>query len=238
MGLDVWGLITKYSGEVIAGLVGGAIVAVVSSVGRYLHGWHEAGRFRGADFHIAATMYTPIDLNNPAHVPYRAAAEAGKTHIQELLWLGEEVALSEFLTNPYVLNEVTNAMSRARDAGLLLGDLLERAERPLLKKILGYHNRIPATDLVRIFKETVGKAPDGRVYGIAPPTHEHYAGSPHRRVLRAMFVADSQLRDGLPPRDKVEFREGTQENRYTTLTTLIEAYQADRKRFAGCRAYF
>lgn len=238
MDFDVWGVLAKYSGEVVAGLAGGAIVAIVSSVGRYVHGWYEAGRFRGADFHIAATMYTPIDLDNPAHVPYRADAEAGKTHIQELLWLGEEIALAEFLTNPYVLNEVTSAMNRARNEGLLLGRLSERAERPLLKKILGYHNRIPATDLVRLYKDTVGKAPDGRVYGIAPPTHEHYPGSPHRRVLRAMFIADSQLRNGLPARDKVVFPQSTQEHRYATLTTLIEAYQADRKRFANCRAYF
>lgn len=238
MAIDWWNLFSTYSGEVLAGLVGGTIVAIVSTIARYWRGWYEAGRFRGADFHIAATMYTPIDLENPAHATHRVAAEAGKTHIQELLWLGEEIALSEFLANPYVLNEVSNAMARSKDTGLLLGKLSERAERPLLKKILGFHNRIPATDLVAIYKDAVGKSLDGRVYGIAPPTHEHYAGSPHRRVLRAMFIADSQLRNGLPPKDKIVFPQGTQEHRYASLTTLIEAYQADRKRFANCRAYF
>lgn len=238
MDIDWLGLLGKHSGEVLAGLVGGLIVAVVTGTGRYIRGWYEAGQYKGADFHIAATMYTPIDVSDPAHAAYLEAAKTGKTHVQELLWLGQEMSLAEFLTNPYVLSEVNNAMGRARGAGLLLDDLPERARQPLLKKILGYHNAIPATDLVNVFKDRVGRAADGRVHGIAPPTHEHYDGAQHRRVLRAMFVADSQLEDGLPPKEQVHFTHPNFANRYQTLETLIAAYRADPQKFRECRAYF
>lgn len=235
---QVWTAIGSTSGEILAGLVGGAVAAGLTGLGRYYIGWYRAGQFRGADFHIAATFYTPLDAQNPAHARYSAAIAAGKTHVQELIWLGEEIALSEFLENPYVLHEVSEAMGRAKDAGLLLDDLPERASRPLLKKILGYHNRIPATDLVALYKSSVGTASDGRVHGIAPPTHESYAGSPHRRVLRAMFIAQSQLTDGLPPMEAVHFPQEAHKHRYRTLQTLIADYRANPDKFANCRAFF
>ncbi len=225
-------------GEVIAGLVGGAVVAFLSGIYRYIRGRQQAGRFEDATFHIAATMYTSIDLDRPEHARYAEAAESGKTHVQELIWLGREVALTTFLTNPFVLSEVSGAMDRSKREGLLIGQMHEDAERPLLKKILGYHNSIPATDLVHLFKDNVGKSADGRVYGISPPTSEDYPGSPHRRVLRAMFIADSQLSDGIPAVENVFFRHETQRHRHETLTTLIELYRAKPETFERCRAYF
>ena len=228
----------SHVGEVIAGIVGGAVVAFLTGIFRYIRGRQRAGRSEDASFHIAATLYTPIDLARPEHAHYREAVAQGKTHVQELLWLGEEVALATFLPNPFVLSEVSNAMDRSKREGLLLGDLHEDAERPLLKKILGYHNTIPMTDLVHLYKNNVGRTADGRVFGISPPTCEDYPGSPHRRVLRAMFIADSQLAYGIPPRDSVLFINDGQQNRHATLTTLIQLYRDNPDAFARCRAYF
>ncbi len=225
-------------GEVIAGIVGGAVVAFLTGLFRYIRGRQRAGRSEDASFHIAATLYTPIDLTKPEHAQYSLAASEGKTHVQELLWLGEEIALATFLPNPFVLSEVSSAMDRSRREGLLIGQLHEDAERPLLKKILGYHNTIPMTDLVYLYKDHVGRASDGRVFGISPPTCEDYPGSPHRRVLRAMFIADSQLAHGIPAKEFVHFTNGGQQNRHETLTTLIQLYRDKPEVFARCRAYF
>ena len=225
-------------GEVLSGIVGGAVVACVSGVYYYIQGWRQAGRSEDASFHIAATLYTPIDLSRPEHGAYGAAVESGKTHVQELLWLGEEVPLSALLQNPFVLSEVSGAMNRSKREGLLIGDMHEDAERPLLKKILGFHNRIPSNDLVALYKRQVGTSSDGRVFGISPPTSEDYPGSPHRRVLRAMFIADSQLRDGIPPKSSVHFSNASQGSRHDTLTALIERYRKDPATFERCRAYF
>ena len=210
----------------------------LAGIFRYIRGRQRAGRSEDASFHIAATLYTPIDLSRPEHAPYRQAAAEGKTHVQELFWLGQEIALATFLPNPFVLSEVSNAMDRSKREGLLIGALHEDAERPLLKKILGYHNTVPMTDLVRLYKDHVGRASDGRVFGISPPTCEDYPGSPHRRVLRAMFIADSQLEHGIPPKDNVLFTNGGQQNRHETLTTLIQLYRDNPDKFARCHAYF
>lgn len=230
--------LTHYSDQVLVGLVAGAVGGGLVEFTRYVKGWYQAGRFRGADFHIAATMYTPIDPSNQAHHRFKGTVAAEKTHIQELIWLGQEIALKDFVSNAYMLREISRAMNRTKDAGLLLGKLPERAERPLLKKIVGYHNAIPANEMVRIFKDNVGTDALGRSHGISPPTHEHYAGSPHRRVLRAMYIADSQLEKGLPPKEKVHFYQGTHANRYETLTNLIAAHRANPAQFESCRAYF
>ncbi len=53
-----------------------------------------------------------------------------------------------------------------------------------------------------------------------------------------MFVADSQLEDGLPPKDNVLFDRDTHAHRYETLRTLIAAYEADQHQFDRCRVYF
>ena len=229
----------EHLGEILAGLVGGVIVATLTEIVRYIRGRLQAGRNEDACFHIAATMYTPIDLNDPYHAKtYHDALMTGKTHVQELLWLGEEIPLSTFLGNPFVLHEVSRGIDRSKNEGLLLGKLHEDAERPLLKQILGYHNRIPATDLVRLYKTRVGTTSDGRVFGISPPTSEDYAGSKHRRVLRAMFVAESQLTNGIPDKEKVYFANGEQAHRHDTLTTLIDVHRKNPHKFDRCRAYF
>ncbi len=229
---------TGYLGEIIAGVAGGIVGAGLNEVTRYFRGWRQAGLNRGTDFHIAATMYPKIDPNDPSHQRYLPALEQGKTYVQELIWLGREISLTEFTANYYIYRQVISAMDRAKDAGLLLGDLPERAERPLLKKIAGYHNSIPSNDIVRLYKQHVGTSESGRVSGISPPTHEHYSGSPHRRVMRAMFIADSQLKGGIPPKETIHFHKGTHQNRYNTLMFLIEAYNKDPDRFKNCFAYF
>lgn len=235
---DILALLTGYSDQIIVGLIGGAVGGGLAELVRYIHGWYQAGRHRGADFHIAATMYTPIDPENPAHHRFKDAAANGKTHIQELIWLGQEIALKDFIPNPYVQREISTAMGKTKNEGLLLGLLPDRALRPLLKKILGHHNSIPANDTVRSFKQYAGIDTSGRIHGIAPPTHEHYEGSAHRRVLRAMFIANSQLENGLPPKDKIHFIQDAHANRYETMIALIAAHKADAARFDSCRAYF
>lgn len=235
MGFDWGAVFANSSDKVLGGAVGGLVVALLGGVARYVMGWYRAGKYQDADFHIAATIYTPLEPGNSDHAKGLAA---GKTHVQELLWLGREVPLSTFLTNPYVLREASTAMGKARGAGILLGTMPERAERPFLKKLLGHHNTIPDTDLVRLFKDRVGRETDGRVQGISPPTHEHYPGSPHRRVIRAMFVADSQLRDTLPERAMVYFRHEGEEHRYDTIQTITRDYRQHPERYDRCRAYF
>ncbi|HUS97671.1 MAG TPA: hypothetical protein VMX97_13100 [Hyphomicrobiaceae bacterium] len=235
MDIDLWSLAAKHSSEVIAGIVGGAVTATLTGLGRYVYGWHQASRQQGAHFHIAGTMYTPLDPANPAHAP---ALEAGKSHVQELLWLGDEIGLPHFVPNPYMLRTVSSAMARTSGAGLLLGHLPQRVETPLLKKILGHHNTIPATGLINAYKTNIGTAPDGRVHGISPPVYEHYKGSDHRRVLRAMFIAESQLMQGIPPREKVHFPHQNHVNRHATLSTLIAGYHENPQAFDCCRAYF
>ena len=59
---DMLGLLTQYSDQILIGLIGGAAGGGIAELTRYIHGWYQAGHHRGADFHIAATMYTPIDL--------------------------------------------------------------------------------------------------------------------------------------------------------------------------------
>ncbi|MEO0730951.1 MAG: hypothetical protein AAFY64_11260 [Pseudomonadota bacterium] len=230
--------LSSNASEVLAGLVGGLVVAGLTGLYRRLHGWYVAGRHKGSTFHIAGTFYTALDPNRPDHARYADAIAEGKTHVQELIWLGPERALAEFVPNAYVLNCVTTAMDRAKGAGILIGKIKPRAERPLLKSILGHHNTIPATDLVRLYKQTVGVTSDGRVHGIAPPTHESYAGSQHRRVLRAMFVSDSQLAGHIPPKAAVHFPTSAHANRYETLVEIIRDYHATPQRYNACRAYF
>ena len=234
-GFDWSTVVANSADKVLAGFVGGLVVALFTAIMRYIVGWYQAGKHRDADFHIAATIYTPLDADDPDHA---AALSAGKTHVQELLWLGQEVPLSTFLTNAYVLREANAAMSKAHGAGILLGTMPDRAELPFLKKLLGHHNTIPATDLVRLFKKHVEVDADGRVHGISPPTHEHYPGSQHRRVIRAMFIADSQLRDTLPERAKIHFRHEGEEHRYDTIQTITRDYRQKPDRYARCRAYF
>ncbi|MGI9426522.1 MAG: hypothetical protein ACR2PA_25305 [Hyphomicrobiaceae bacterium] len=225
--------------EVIGGLIGGAIAAMLLGTVRYFRGWYDAGQFRGADFHIAATMYTRIDDPDLSDADRARAVRAKKSYVQELLWLGEEAPLSDLLTNPYVLRQVSNAMGRARNEGLLLGAIHERVELFLMKKIIGYHNRIPKSDLTDAYKRHVGAGAGERVHGIAPPTHEHYRGSQHRRVLRAMFIADSQLQAGqLPAKEDIYFKTGGQGNRYDTIAAITAAYHENPERFARCQAYF
>ena len=231
-------ILANSSDKILAGLIGGLVVAVFTSVARYIYGWYQAGQYREADIHIAGTMYTRLDPQNPAHAIFQDAMANGKTHVQELLWLSQEIRLSDFLANPYILRTVSRAMSSTRDAGIMLGKMSERTERPLLKKILGLHNTIPATDLVRLYKSTVGTTADGRVVGCSPPTHEQYSGSPHRRVLRAMFVADSQLRDGLPPKEVIHFSATGSGHRYDTISEIIADYRKSPEKYARCRAYF
>ncbi len=236
--MDWTAILSNSADKVLAGFVGGLVVAVFTAALRYWLGRRRAGRMEDADFHIAATLYTPLDAADPAHARYADAMAAGKTHVQELLWLGPEVPLVQFLANPYVLHQASRAMGRVRGAGVLLGVMPEMAERPFLKKLLGHHNTIPATDLVRLYKDSVGTAADGRVHGISPPTHENYPGSPHRRVIRAMFVADGQMDAPLPERGAVHFPYPGAENRYDTLQTIIRDYRQDPDRYAACRAYF
>ncbi len=224
--------------HIFAGVVGGVVGAGLKEAFQYLWGWHRAGRNESADFHIAATLYFRIDPAEPHHAPYLPALQEGKTHVQELIWLGAEVALKDFISNRYVFKQVTSAMSEARNAGLLLGELPERAQRPLLKKIVGYHNSIPANDIVKLLKRHVSTDKLGRVHGISPPTHEHYSESPHRRVLRAMFVADAQLAHGLPPKTHVHFPNSAHGHRYDTLEFLIEEYKVHPDKFVNCRVYF
>ena len=235
LGIDWAAVFDNSADKVLGGAVGGLVVALIGGFLRYAVGWYQAGKHRDADFHIAATIYTLLDADDPRHAQ---ALSAGKTHVQELLWLGQEVPLSTFLTNPYVLREASAAMSKARGAGVLLGTMPDRAERPFLKKVLGHHNTIPATDLVRLYKKHVGFDDDGRVHGISPPTHEHYPDSPHRRVIRAMFIADSQLRDTLPERGSVHFRHEGEEHRYDTIQTITRDYRQNPDRYTRCRAYF
>jgi len=236
--LDWSAILSSSADKVLAGFVGGLVVALLTAAMRYLAGRRRAKRMEDADFHIAATLYTPIDPGDPDHARYADAHAAGKTHVQELLWLGPEIPLSQFLVNPYVLHQASRAMGKVRDAGILLGVMPEMAERPFLKKLLGHHNTIPATDLVRLYKDSVGTGKDGRVHGIAPPTYENYAGSPHRRVIRAMFVAQGQMDAGLPERGAVHFRHEGAENRYDTIQAIIRDYRRNPERYARCRAYF
>lgn len=224
--------------KLLAGAVGGVIGVGLKEAAQYVWGWYRAGRHEDAGFHIAATMYPQINPSDPGHQRYLPALEQGKTHVQELIWLGSEISLSTFITNAYVLRQANSAMSSARNAGLLLDAMPERAERPLLKKIIGYHNAIPANDIVRVYKSHVGVDSVGRVHGISPPTHEHYSGSPHRRVLRAMFVAESQLQNGLPHKTAVHFPRDIHADRYDTLDFLIEEYKVKPERFEACRVYF
>ena len=231
-------LLTRYSDQVLVGIVGGFVGAVLTTVFRYIHGWFQAGRYRDADFHITATYYVPLELEPGISGQMDPAQLEGKTHVQKIIWLGQEVTLDEFISNTYILREIKSAMNDTKNAGLLLGLLAERAERPLLKKILGYHSAIPANDIVRAYKDYAGVDAEGLVNGIAPPTHEHYSNSPHRRVLRAMFVADRQLNEGLPPKDKIVFPQESQAHRYETLNTLIEDYRKNSERYDRCRAYF
>lgn len=234
-----WGsVLAASSDKILAGFIGGLVVALLATLGRYIVGWYKAGKYQDADFHIAATLYTPLDEANPDHARYADAMAAGKTHVQEIFWLGQEVPLSQFLTNPYVLSSALTAMGRVRGAGLLLDRMPPRAELPFLKKLLGYHNTIPSTDLVKLYKDSVGREADGRVKGISPPTHEHYPGSQHRRVIRAMFIADSQLSGTLPERSKVYFPFEGAENRYDTIQTLVRDYRQNPKRYHRCQAYF
>ena len=51
--------LTHYSDQVLVGLIAGAVGGGLAEFTRYVKGWYQAGRFRGADFHIAATMYWP-----------------------------------------------------------------------------------------------------------------------------------------------------------------------------------
>lgn len=225
--------------KIIAGLIGGLAAALFTALFRFVIGWYRAGQNVDGGFHIAATLYTPLDPSNDGQrARYPEAFEDGKTHIQELIWLGGEVPLSGLLTNDYVFRMVVSAMGRAKNAGILLGKMPERAERPMLKQIIGAHNLIPANDIVRVYKAQIGTESDGRIYGISPPTHERYDGSPHRRVLRAMFVADSQLSGGLPPKEKVWFRNSDHSYRYDTVRTIIAEHRQKPERFARCRAWF
>ena len=114
--------LTHYSDQVLVGLIAGAVGGGLAEFSRYVKGWYQAGRFRGADFHIAATMYTPIDPSNQAHNRLKGTVAADKTHIQELIWLGQEIALKDFVSNPYMLREISGAMNKTKDAGLLLGN--------------------------------------------------------------------------------------------------------------------
>jgi len=233
-----WPWITEQSNQLVAGLIGGTVGAGLSGFTRYVAGWHRAKRNRGEAFHIAATTYPRIDPGNIAHAPYLPALAAGKTHVQQMVWLGAEVDLKTFLANPYVCREVLRSMSRVCNAGLLIGEIAVAAERQLLKKLVGYHNSIPRNDNVLAFKAHVGCDAHGRVHGISPPTHEHYAGSPHRRVLRAMFIANSQLANGIPPIEQVHVARDSHANRHATVSFLIDAYRRAPERFEDCRVYF
>ncbi len=230
--------LTRYSDQVLVGIVGGFVGALLTTFFRYIHGWIQAGRYRDADFHITATYYVPIESEPALTKQMDASQLEGKTHVQKIIWLGQEISLDEFISNTYILREIKSAMNETKNAGLLLGRLAERAERPLLKKILGYHSAIPSNDIVRAYKEYAGVNSAGLVNGIAPPTHEHYKNSPHRRVLRAMFIADRQLTEGLPPKDNIVFTQEAQAYRYETLNTLIEDYGKNIERYDRCRAYF
>lgn len=224
--------------NILSGLIGGVVGAGLKEAMDYIWGWRMAGNNRSADFHIAATMYPEINLNDPAHKDYWAGLDQGKTHAQELIWLSGEVSLQTLLTNRYLYRQVTAAMNYAKDAGILLGAMPERAERPLLKKVSGFHSNIPNNGIVQLYKRHVGVPDGGRVLGISPPTHEHYEGSPHRRTLRAMFIADSQIEAGLPPKDKVFFRKETHGTRYKTLKTIIEDYKGDPGKYKNVRVFF
>lgn len=238
MAFDILGWAAGHADKLFAGALGGVVGAGLKESFQYVWGWYRAGRHEDGDVHIAATMYPRIDPNDPGHKRYLPALEAGKTHVQELLWLGSEVALEDFISNTYVLSQVNSAMAEARNAGLLLGAMPERAQRPLLKKLRGFHSSIPANDIVRAFKAHVGTDAMGRTHGISPPTHEHYPDTPHRRVLRAMFVADSQLANGLPHKTQVHFEDASQAVRYDTIDFLIEEYRVEPSKFDNCRVYF
>lgn len=231
---------TDFPGEIIAGVVGGIVGAGLNEAFQYVKGWYETGQNKGAHFHIAATMYPEINPNDSTHQAYLPALEEGKTHVQELLWLGSEVSLDVFLTNRYLYSQVSSAMSKAKDAGLLLGKMSKSAERQIVKKIIGYHNSIPNNVIVQNYREHITGSSTARIRGISPPTHEHYKGSAHRKVLRAMFVADQQLQNGLPPEDKIYAgRPGRGlGNRYKTLTFLIDAYHKNPDLFKDTHAYF
>ncbi len=222
----------------LSGVAGGVIGAGLKEITQYLWGWHQAGQNKGADFHIAGTMYPKIDPNDPTHKNYLHALSEGKTHVQEMIWLGGEINLETFLGNHYLHRKVQNAMAKAKDAGILIGTMPERAERPLLKKIVGHHNTIPNNSVVQIFKKHVGMSDQGRVSGICPPTHEHYAGSHHRRVMRAMFVADRQLEIGLPEKSKILFLRDSHANRYETIMTIHKEYHQNPEKFKAARVHF
>ncbi len=232
------GMLANFGGNIVTGIVGGIIGAGLNEATRYFWGWRQTKNNKGADYHITATMYSRIDPNDPAHKEFLPALEAGKTHVQELIWLGGEVPLEAFLSNRYLYRQVLAAMARVKDAGLLMGVLPKDVERQLLKKTVGYHNLIPNNVIVNIFRRHVGSGDMQRVKGISPPTYEHYDGSPHRRVLRSMFIANSQIENGLPPKDKVHFPADTHAHRYETLTTIIEDYNKDQEKYRSARAFF
>lgn len=232
--------LSNYLSEIIAGVTGGLVGAGLNEAARYVVGWRNAGQNKGADFHIAATMYPAINPDEPTHQAYLPALEDGKTHVQELLWLGSEIPLHVFLSNRYIYHQAISAMSGAKNAGLLLGEMPEKAERQIVKKIIGYHNSIPNNSIVQYYREHISGSRTARIKGISPPTHEHYDGSAHRKVLRAMFIADKQLKNGLPPEDKIYFgREGRAlGNRYKTLTFLINEYHKNPELFQDTHVYF
>ncbi len=232
------GMLANFGGNIVTGIVGGIIGAGLNEASRYFWGWRQAKNNKGADYHITGTMYARIHPDDPAHKRFLPALEQGKTHVQELIWLGGEVPLDGFLSNRYLYRQVLGAMGRVQDAGLLMGVLPKDVERQLLKKTIGYHNLVPNTVIVNIYRKNVGVAEGQRVKGISPPTYEHYDGSPHRRVLRSMFIADSQLENGLPPKDKVHFPEQTHAHRYETLTTIIEDYRKDPAKYHAAHAFF
>ncbi len=218
----------------VGGLIGGSVVASM----RYLAGWRRAKLNLGSEFHIAATLYVPVETGQGHDRRHQLAQAHGKQFIQELYFLGPEIALSDFLTNPYILSRVEAAMNAAKNEGLLIGGLEEDCERPLLKKIAGYHATIPASEIVTYCKRFLGQDVHGMTHGIAPPTHENYPGSPHRRVLRALFISEHQLTDGLPPLEHVFFENDQHQHRYQTLATLITLYRDNPERFARCHTRF
>lgn len=235
-------------GDILLGVVGGIVAAVLTWLFHQAWGYWQAHRNHEADFHVTATYYADIDRDDPrilslpdaSRDAVRARIDAGELkYIQEIIWLGPEVRLSELFDNPWQHRRVVSQMQSTVGGAWLVRGLPDTIERPLFKKIVGFHNRIVPNDRVRLLKLALGTLPNGLISGISPPTYENKDDDRfHRRVMRAMFIGQSQLEEKLPPKDQVYFHIPTHADRYDTLLAIKNEYAkedelADRLRAEG-----
>ena len=202
MAYDFLGWAAGHADKLFAGALGGVVGAGLKESFQYFWGWYRAGRHESGDFHIAATMYPRINPKDPGHKRYWPALEDGKTHAQELIWLGSEVALESFLSNKYVLRQANIAMGNATNAGLLLGTMPRTRRTPAAEET----QRVSQLDPRQRYRaDFQGPCRHRRrrphPWHLTTDTRALPRITRHRRVLRAMFIADAQLTHGLPPKD-------------------------------------